>query len=227
MNKIIIMLLCSIISINVCGQAKRTVRNSNRSTLTQKKATEKKKAEETAALQAVKEAEEAEAKARTYRNSLCEFGFDGRGFYSKQDAANDFVVYEIPEMSASDLKGSVFTVLSSMYKSPKDVITNLSDNMIQLEGYAKNVYIGLFGDRAPYVSLSFNIVIQFKNGKVRYNKPIIKQLVLDDYGRIKVIYVTQPISTLISSDADRRMVQKYFKNLIETINTKLTESNDW
>ena len=61
------------------------------------------------------------------------FGFDRRGLFSTQDETKDYVVFEIPDMSAAQIKGAIYTKLSTMYASPKDVITNISDNIIQLE----------------------------------------------------------------------------------------------
>lgn len=209
-----ILLFMTLSCVTVFSQTKKTVRHTSTSLVAKQKAKVK------------AEAEDREKARISENNTKCYFSFRSDGFVSEQ-GYDDYVIYLIPEMSSSDLKGSVFTALSSMYKSPKDAITSLSDNMVQLDGYAKDVYIGLIGGTAPSVSLLFNMVIQFKDGKIRYNKPTIKQMILDDYGREKVVNVTQPISILITSDVDRRMVEKYFRKLIESINAKLVKSNDW
>lgn len=60
------------------------------------------------------------------KNTKCYFSLSREGFVSEQ-GYDGYVVYEIPGMNSSELKGSVFTVLSSMYQSPKDVITSISD----------------------------------------------------------------------------------------------------
>ena len=160
-------------------------------------------------------------------NEDCSFGFDTGEFVSRQ-GHDDYVVYEIPEMSAADLKGAVFTALTSMYKSPKDVITNLSDNMIQLEGYASDVYYFTAGDYRYGCDLQFSIIIQFKDGKVRYNKPTITQIYMDSpLSRKLKKDMTKPLSVLIDENTDRLKVENYFNELIGLINSKLKKSNDW
>ena len=151
------------------------------------------------------------------RNSKCNFDFNSGAFYSNQDKRRDFVIYEIPQMNSKELKTAVYTILSSMYTSPKDVITSLNDDMIQLESYAKNVSSGYVKDKDYKYDMVFNIVIQFKDGKVRYNVPNITQVY---FGRsfhetsdmIKMD-MSRPISTLIEGE-DRKKVEKYFNTLI-------------
>ena len=160
-------------------------------------------------------------------NEKCGFSFETSEFISKQ-SYDGFVVYEIPEMSASDLKASVYTTLSSMYKSPKDVITTLSDNMIQLEGYAAKVYGKYAGETYYRRDILFNLVIQFKDGKVRYNAPTFKQIYtewpLSGMGRLNM---NLPLSELVEDDISRTRVEVYFNNLIKSINSQLKKSNDW
>ena len=52
-------------------------------------------------------------------NALCKFVFDDKGIYSAQDSSKDYVVYEKPNMSASELKAAVLSAISSLFKSPK------------------------------------------------------------------------------------------------------------
>lgn len=167
---------------------------------------------------------EAEEKARNENNAKCSFSFATAQFVSNQNS-EDFVVYEIPDMSASELKSAVFTTLSSMYNSPKDAITNLSDNIIQLEGYAKDAY----NDSKWGYDIAFNIVIQFKDGKVRYNSPTIKQI-WQGYLMLKKtdsLNMNISLASHIESSYARKKVEDYFNNLITSINTKLKKSNDW
>lgn len=53
-------------------------------------------------------------------NSNCYFSFRTGDFISEQQY-DGFVVYEIPNMNSSELKSAVYTAISSIYKSPKDV----------------------------------------------------------------------------------------------------------
>ena len=77
-----------------------------------------------------------------------------------------------------------------MFKSPKDAIHTISDNIISVEGYSSNV----FRYNGYSCDILFNLTIEFKDGKIRYNYPVIKriynrlllnilQLISQKYGR--------------------------------------------
>lgn len=169
---------------------------------------------------------EAEIKARNEKNRNCYFSFETGEFISKQ-GTGDYVVYEIPNMSASELKSAVYTTLSSMYNSPKDAITNLSDNMIQIEGYKENIYYFVAGSDIYFNDISFNMVIQFKDGKVRYNRPTIKMLYIGGpIGKGKA-NMALGIPYLIKKEKDRKSVDLYFGDLLRRLNDNLQKSNDW
>ena len=159
-------------------------------------------------------------------NALCLFKFDDNGIHSEQDSSKDYVVYEVPGVTASDLKSYAMSAISELYKSPKDVLTTLGDNMIQLETYASHVFFtGGGGDTYPH-DISYSIIIQFKDGKVRYNAPNIKQIYADTFiGSLK-LDMTKPITTLIEGK-NRGLVALEFNGLIKEINNKISTSNDW
>ena len=56
-----------------------------------------------------------------------------------------------------------------MFKSPKDAIHTISDNIISVEGYSSNV----FRYNGYSCDILFNLTIEFKDGKIRYNYPVI------------------------------------------------------
>ncbi len=160
-------------------------------------------------------------------NEKCWFSFK-TGEFVGQQPYKGFVVYEIEGMSASELKASVYTVLSSMYKSPKDVITTLNDSMIQLEGYAVGVYGKYAGDSYYKRDVLFNLVIQFKDGKVRYNTPTIKQIYTEwPLAGMARLDMSKPLSVLVDDSSSRVKFEDYFRRLIESINGQLEKSNDW
>lgn len=160
-------------------------------------------------------------------NSKCRFDFDN-GYFVGCQAATDYVVYEIPEMSAGELKSAAYTVLSSMYKSPKDVITSLSENMIQLEGYASKVYGKWAGESYYNRDILFCLVIQFKDGKIRYNIPAIKQIYSEwPLSGMARLDMNKPLSFLVDDSESRQKVEDYFNRLIQSVNSKLKESAEW
>ena len=236
MKKLLLLLLVATLGCgNVYSQTKKPVRRTTSVAAKQKAEAEAKakaeaeaKAKAEAEAKAKAEAEEAKARDIEFNNSNCRFGFGTGEFISLQSSNNGFVVYEIPNMSASELKASVFTTLSSMYKSPKDVITSLSENMIQLEGYAEGIYgTDVAGDYYRN-DIAFALIIQFKDGKVRYNSPNIKMIYQDwPLPGMAKLDMNKPISVLIKDSSSREKVANYFNSIINTINSKLKQSNDW
>jgi hypothetical protein len=115
-----------------------------------------------------------------------------------------------------------------MYKSPKDVITTLSDSMIQLEGYAAGVYGKYAGDTYYKRDVLFNLVIQFKDGKVRYNAPAIKQIYTEwPLSGMARLDMSKPLSVLVEDSSSRKKFEDYFRRLIDSINSQLEKSNEW
>lgn len=236
MKKLLLLFLVATLGCgNLYSQAKKPVRRTANVAAKQKAEAEAKakaeaeaKAKAEAEAKAKAEAEEAKARDIEFNNSNCRFGFGTGEFISLQSSNNGFVVYEIPNMSASELKASVFTTLSSMYKSPKDVITSLSENMIQLEGYAEGIYgTDVAGDYYRN-DIAFALIIQFKDGKVRYNSPNIKMIYQDwPLPGMAELDMNKPISVLIEDSSSREKVANYFNSIINTINSKLKQSNDW
>ena len=221
MKKLVLLIMAATFAIgNVNSQVKRTP---SKRTTTSVAAKQKAEAEAKAKAEAMAKAE-AKAKEIAFNNSFCHFGFATGKFVSMQSSNDGFVVYEVPNMSASELKSSVYTILSSMYKSPKDVITSLSDNMIQFEGYVEKLYAS---DGKYDCDISFNMIVQFKDGKVRYNAPNFKQIYINMVGKQWECDMNKGIPKLIGEGTPRKKVADYFNNIISTINSKLMKSNDW
>ena len=162
-------------------------------------------------------------------NLMCGLRFTDAGLVSKQDPSKGYMVYEVPGLSASELKASTLNTISSLYSSPKDVVTNLSDNMIQLEGYVTRVYYSKAGDSLYPVDFSFNITIQFKDGKIRFNIPTIKQIYMTGVPLLGVakLDMSKPITVLVDDSTHRSMIAFKLNDLIEAIGKNAKSANDW
>lgn len=163
-------------------------------------------------------------------NASCYFGFKDAVFVSKQDPSKDFVIYNVPNMKESEIKAAVLATLSSIFISPKDAITQLSENIIQVDGYAQNYYSDDYKGTKVEYDMVFNIVIQIKDGKIRYNKPTIKQTLFQDifaHGRKMLSQGETPLSNRIKTIEQRAAIELYFENLIKSINSKVESSSDW
>ena len=118
-----------------------------------------------------------------------------------------------------------------MYKSPKDAITSLSENMIQLEGFSPSLYTFDLptSQKTAENHLIFNIIIQFKDGKVRYNTPTLKSLYIKVINGVteKTVDLSSGFNDLFEDEKERTSIENYFNNMITSINSKLQKSNDW
>ena len=222
MKKILLFFLVATLGCgNVYSQTKKPVRRTASVAAKQKAEAEAK---------AKAEAEAAENERISDNNAKCNFSFTGHAFKSHQNDEG-YVVYEISSMSASELKASVYTILSSMYKSPKDAITSLSENMIQLEGFSPSLYTFDLptSQKTAENHLIFNIIIQFKDGKVRYNTPTLKSLYIKVINGVteKTVDLSSGFNDLFEDEKERTSIENYFNNMITSINSKLQKSNDW
>lgn len=236
MRKFLFIVVVTILCGNISAQTRTSSNKSSMTTSASKvaasaaKAKEDTKLIEEAKIKAEEEskAAQAEKEKRDSTNMKCNFNFTTASFVSNQNPINDFVIYEVPNMQASVLKAAVYTTLSTLYKSPKDVITSISDNMIQLEGYAKGVYRTTEGTTSYGKDLLFDLVIQFKDGKIRYNIPTIKMIYSEwPLSGMARLNMELPLSKLIDDRPSRLLVEKYFNELISMINSNIVQSNNW
>lgn len=174
--------------------------------------------------------------AESQNNKNCRFKFSGGKLVSCQ-GYEGYVIYDMPEMTESELKSAVYTVLTSIFKSPKDAITNVSDNIIQVEGYSPSLFESKTSSGTSILQhLIFSLIIQFKNGKIRYNTPSLKYLhyVLDDPKldiEEKSDISNVSMTDYFEGDKDiyekLKAIENYFNNMLFSINSKLKQSNDW
>lgn len=235
MKKLLLILLVATLGCgNVYSQTKKPVRRTT-SVAAKQKAEIEAKAKAEAEAKAKAEAEEAENARIEENNSKCGFSLISGEFIGHQ-LPKDYVVYEVPDMSASELKNSVYTILSSMFKSPKDAITNLNDNMIQLEGYSPSLYEERieFNYKKIFNHVIFGLVIQFKDGKVRYNAPSLKYIHMvvensdtQNISNISGVNLKDYFEDSKDKIAKLRNIENYFNELIASINAKIKKSNDW
>lgn len=243
MKKFILVILVALLSCtNVYSQTKnvRTKRTSTSVTAKQKAEAKAKEEAEAAAKAEAEAAAKAEAaaaeRARLENNKKCSFSFSTGEFISNQ-GRDGFVIYEIPEMTASELKSAVYTTLSSMFKSPKDAITSISDDIIQLEGFSPSLYTErlTYSYSEVYNHFIFNLIIQFKDGKVRYNTPSLRYIHMQVEGdddiqstsNISGVNMKKYFEGSEKIDYKLNSIERYFNNLISSINSKLKASNDW
>lgn len=230
MRKLLLFLMVATLGYgNVYSQAKKTpVKRTN--TTVSAKTNAKAEEEAIAKAQAEAQAKAAEAARIEKNNEECYFGFDSRGLYSGQNPNNDFIIYEIPNKSASELKAATISAVASLFKSPKDMVTILGDNIILFERYVPKAYYFYTGYGGFRFDILYSQIIQFKDGKVRYDIPSVKQIWStyfpgkDEY---KEEDMSEKLTSLINEDGQRRMVVGEFNRILDIINEKIKSAKDW
>ena len=154
----------------------------------------------------------------------CAFIFDDDGFSSKNDN-KDFVVYIKNGLTVSQLRSRILSKLTELFKSPKDVIKQISDNMIQISGYISDAYVS----EGYSHDISFNLVIQLKDNKVRYNRPEISEIITKNVPFLGIAHLdmSKPITELVSKQDSRDELINKFNILIRDINKSLDTNDDW
>lgn len=154
----------------------------------------------------------------------CAFIFDDDGFSSKNDN-KDFVVYTKNGLTVSQLRSRILSKLTELFKSPKDVIKQISDNIIQINGYISDAYVS----EGYSHDISFNLVIQLKDNKVRYNRPEISEIITKNVPFLGIAHLdmSKPITELVSKQDSRDELINKFNILIRDINKSLDTNDDW
>ena len=158
-------------------------------------------------------------------NENCYFLFKNGIFVSSQNAEMDYVIYDAHGMSPSDIKGAL--KLAPMSDKSLGDIEIISDNVLQLNGYMKNVFDSE-DDQGKYENdLSFSMTIQIKDEKVRYNKPVINKIVRNNSIEEKEILNIEGSLKDMIPDSDFSKIENYFKDLINKLNNSVDKFTDW
>jgi hypothetical protein len=84
----------------------------------------------------------------------------------------DYDVAEFEGKDATDLFEMVNKHVALVYRSPKDVESNINDKIISIYGYARNCTIISWGIKM-YLSFHYSLKFQFKDGKIRIEVPVL------------------------------------------------------
>ena len=154
------------------------------------------------------------------------------GFLNETDK-KDYVVITAPGKSASDIKSSIMSTLSSMYSNPSKVISTLGDNIINVTAYASDAFQHPYtSDSNSHYSFTYNIKIEIKDGKIKVESPSFSNLFE------QTIYMGNTIGTdnldpneiyselFIAKELEQAKVEKIFNSHITKIISGLSNS-DW
>lgn len=90
----------------------------------------------------------------------------------KKAGENDYYVVNFGKKNAHQLYMDVLSHIASIYKNPDYVTSKVEDRSIVINGYADEIaYYNDWQDYMTSVSFKYRIELQFKDGKIRVNKP--------------------------------------------------------
>jgi hypothetical protein len=95
------------------------------------------------------------------------------------DSTKNYIVLDMPKMTKADLYKKTLTYLNGIYNNPGKVISSVDGESITVNGFTDEVKGALQWYKYP---MSYNINLQFKNGKIRIAPSItnLKEIWSDD-----------------------------------------------
>lgn len=162
-------------------------------------------------------------KKKSPTNTSSIFIITPNGFSNTQNPQRPFIVFELNGYNAEEIKSLTMSKLATMFNSPKDALNTISDNIISIKGYATKV----FKEDKYDCDILFNLTIEFKDGKIRYNYPNIEEVLIDS-GFMGMFHIDKSkIFNVLSKSTNKNKVENYFNSLILELNKAVTESDNW
>ena len=105
-------------------------------------------------------------------NSMCQtFQLTPKGFVDSTNIERNFIIKEYNGKTQEQLFKSALLSVSKIFISPKDVISKVENSQISLYGIITNVTSRHpLGMNLPF-DMTFNLVLEFKDGKMKINSP--------------------------------------------------------
>lgn len=120
------------------------------------------------------------------------FELTPKGFVDSKDHEKYYVVYTFKGKSQKEIYKMALDAIGKYSTSPKDRLTKEEPTKLTLNGVIPNVtYITRLGIKL-YFEMYYNMVLEFKDGKMRVNSPEIIKIMRDDtLNEVQYIYLTE------------------------------------
>jgi len=93
------------------------------------------------------------------------------GFVSSADSTKNYAVLEYPKVSKADLYKRTLTYVNSLYQNPAKVISAVDGESITINALMTDIKTRLSWYKYEFY---YNIVIQFKDGKLRFEPKFVE-----------------------------------------------------
>ena len=184
----------------------------------------------------------------TVINSFAQTTIDSVRFYIKDTSGvlkanntDNCYVVEFSGKSASELYTNVLSSIATLYKNPDKVLSKVDNVSITISGTALDVPVpkdaseidSVFPQENNYYGFDYTFSLQFKDGKIRINAPVIDvESILwaniFNGGKYKLV-APQFAGIHFNNSSDKITIsfQKYLNELIQTIIKKSETVNNW
>lgn len=137
----------------------------------------------------------------------------------------DYVIINAQEKNIQQIKESVINSVSSMFSHPDKVISTVGDNIIMINGYSSEDFIGYNDNGVFPFSFRYSIKIEIRDGRLKFNCPSISDCTMKD-DRISVYTLYSHID---HNYTNQNSVEKIFNNLLKNIALSVNDvtSEDW
>ncbi len=166
-------------------------------------------------------------------NCFAQFELTPQGLINNINPKEKFIVYEFEGKSMDDLYNLALQSITAMYVSPKDVISNVENKMISINGIA-NTYFKIIGLTQP-ICINYNLVMRFKDNKIRIDIPNINKLYynnieqtilpLSKSNSIRVKSIFKKDGSVRYEEA-KSQIEKTFNSLVNKIISNIKEENN-
>ncbi|KAA5262286.1 DUF4468 domain-containing protein [Bacteroides faecis] len=151
----------------------------------------------------------------------------GNGSCMAKDLLHDFIIEEYHNQTAKEIYNNILMVVTSMYKSPKDVINKVENKMITVDGFIEYAGIRKAQYKDRKVSISYRLQFDFKDGKMSIKAPVIIDAYEEDKNIGDFPFYMKEVLWGIADDTVQE-IQKKLNNVISLIIFQSrTIKNDW
>ena len=107
------------------------------------------------------------------------FELTAHGFVDSANTTNDYIIVPFEEKSQMEIYNLAMAAMGKCFVSPKDRISKVEYSQLNINGTIPNVtYLNRMGMKL-YFDLYFNLILEFKDGRMKINGPIINDIVRD------------------------------------------------
>lgn len=156
------------------------------------------------------------------------------GLRPANNPGKDFCILNFDGMDQEQLYKNFLIQFTSMYVSPKDVISKVENEVITINGFSKRAIVYKIGKNpAIEFDISYTITFMFKDGAVRINPPSIismergeNSLLINGasgfFSNSNLIYKSGELKSLTAKES----IEGFFQALILSIKSEIN-NRDW